>query len=325
MAHQTPTKEVSLSFKTLLERQIKNDFTNRCILLTDILTFCTEGRTSGGSASQRPERPNHSPPEDRDDTRGSEKEQRGRQHDNVTQLQEPQAPVATSINSLSVKLRGHKRKSQAQVEESSSGEDEDEEPTVAKTPVRSHALSPASSSHSAPPSEQVLRSSPKTRRTEVRVDATESSGASVKDLEQAMSKHLPSATLTKPESPVVHQPTDFSTDTLLKQQQQRSTIQWIGAHHHLGHLSPQQSSSLSASALLRQFHANRESVIRANVHGIAASGTRAPSSGSAYYTGETPQNGPLPTPPGSEGSSTYGEHQFALAAHNQKGETISFD
>ena len=27
----------------------------------------------------------------------------------------------------------------------------------------------------------------------------------------------------------------------------------------------------------------------------------------------------MPTPPGSEGSSTYGEHQFVLSAHNQKG------
>lgn len=316
MAHQTPTKEVKLPYKKKKKLFLILRITNN---VPESLLFSASGRTSGGSASQHPERPHHSPPEDRDDTRGSEKEQRGRQHDNVTQLKEPQAPVATSINSLSAKLRGHKRKSQPQPEESSSGEDEDDEP-IAKTPVRSHALSPASSSHSAPSSEQqVLRSSPKTRRTEVRVDATEPSGTSVKDLEQAMSKHLPSATLTKPESPVLHQPTDFSTDTLLKQQQQRSTIQWIGAHHHLGHLSPQQSSSLSASALLRQFHANRESVIRANVHGIAASGTRTPSSGSTYYTGETTQNGPLPTPPGSEGSSTYGEHQFVLAAHNQKG------
>ncbi|XP_034948880.1 protein trachealess isoform X3 [Chelonus insularis] len=275
-----------------------------------------EGRSSGGPTNQHPENPHHSPPEDREDSRTSEGETRGgRHHDNTSQMQqEPQAGVST-IGSLSVKsLTRHKRK-YAQEDESSSGEEEDEEEAV-KTP-RNHALSPASSNHSIPANEQVLRPpSPKVRRSETR-EPEVSAGTSVKDLEQAMSKHLPGASLNKPDSPVLHQPTDFSTDTLLKQQQQRSTIQWIGAHH-LGHLSPQQSSttSLPASALLRQLYANRESVIRANVHGITSSSNRTSSTGSGYYAGEVPQ-GPLPTPPGSEGSSTYGEHQFVLG-HNQK-------
>ena len=166
------------------------------------------------------------------------------------------------------------------------------------------------------------------RRTEDLTDshqglAGSTAGASVKDLEQAMSKHLPGAVLSKADSPIaLHQPTDFSTDALLKQQQQKSTIQWIGAHHHLGHLSPQQASAaagLPTSALLRQLYANRESVIRANVHGGGTGGgaTRAPSAG-GYY--DNPQGGgPLPTPPGSEGSSTYGEHQFAVLSAAQKG------
>jgi neuronal PAS domain-containing protein 1/3 len=105
-----------------------------------------------------------------------------------------------------------------------------------------------------------------------------------------MSKHLPVA-LDKT-------PTDFSTDTLLKQQQ-KSTIQWIGA---LPQTQPP-GAPLPASALLRQLYANRESVIRANVH--AGRGTTG-----SYYAGEM---GPLPTPPGSEGS--YSD-QFVL--HNQK-------
>lgn len=187
---------------------------------------------------------------------------------------------------------------------------------------RSHALSPAPSNHSISGGEQILCSaSPKSRRVEDRTSNVDSTGTSVKDLEQAMSKHLPVQNLNKSHSPTLHQPTDFSTDALLKQQQQRSTIQWIGAHHHLGHLSPQQSSTapLPASALLRQLYANRESVIRANVHGITSSGTtRTSSSGGTYYAGDTTPSGPLPTPPGSEGSSTYGEHQFVLATHNQK-------
>ncbi|XP_051157483.1 protein trachealess isoform X3 [Leptopilina boulardi] len=283
-----------------------------------------EGRSSGGPATnQHSEHSHHSPPEDKEDTRGSEGETRGgRHHDNVTQLQQQESQT---VNPLNAKMRGSKRKL-VQEDETSSGEDEEEdEESISKTPNgRNHALSPASSNHSLSTSEQVLRAtSPKTRRTEIRPESSENAtgvSASVKDIEQAMSKHLPGASLTKPDSPAMHQPTDFSTDALLKQQQQRSTIQWIGAHHHLGHPSSQQSSapSLPASALLRHLYAtNRESVIRANVQGITSSGTRTPSSG-GYYT-DTAQNGPLPTPPGSEGSSTYGEHQFVLAAHNQKG------
>lgn len=134
----------------------------------------------------------------------------------------------------------------------------------------------------------------------------------MKDLENAMSKHLPSC-----KSPV-HQPTDFSTDALLKQQQ-RTTIQWIGAHHQ----QLQQQGPLPASALLRQLYANRESVIRANVHGITSAGSRSGSSAS-YYPGDT-QVGPLPTPPGSEGSSSYSEHQFLLSQHQNYPAGYSMD
>ncbi|KOC60745.1 Protein trachealess [Habropoda laboriosa] len=284
-----------------------------------------EGRNHGGPSNQHQEHPHRSPPEDREDTRGSENEKRGsRHHDNIAQLQqEPQTTVG-NISTLVVKLRGHKRKLHEDDSSSNEEEDEEDDSTVKVTNnERSHALSPAPSNHSISGGEQVLCStSPKSRRVEDRTSNADSTGTSVKDLEQAMSKHLPGQNLNKSHSPTLHQPTDFSTDALLKQQQQRSTIQWIGAHHHLGHLSPQQSTTapLPASALLRQLYANRESVIRANVHGITSSGsTRTSSSGGTYYAGDTTPSGPLPTPPGSEGSSTYGEHQFVLATHNQKG------
>ncbi|XP_045503905.1 protein trachealess isoform X1 [Colias croceus] len=120
---------------------------------------------------------------------------------------------------------------------------------------------------------------------------------SVRDLENAMSKHLPALDGKE----ISHRPTDFSTDALLKQQQQKSTIQWIGTQNHpLNHLNrqiPGNHSSTPASALLRQLYANRESVIRSNFLGDARTG--------GYYSGDG-QSGPLPTPPGSEGSG-YGE------------------
>ncbi|XP_058797223.1 protein trachealess isoform X2 [Phymastichus coffea] len=286
------------------------------------------GRSSGGPTNPHSDHPHRSPRDDRDDARGSETDVAGRgvrHHDNVvTQLQqEPQTTTA--------KLRGRKRKlavaaAVAIVNDVEVGsDDEDDEDETGIKNGRSHALSPASSNHSVPTNDQLMRTgSPKVRRTEDLSEShhgasTSGTGTSVKDLEQAMSKHLPGAGLNKADSPAIHQPTDFSTDALLKQQQQKSTIQWIGAHHHLGHLSPQQSSTLPASALLRQLYANRESVIRANVHGITSGsgpGSRAPSAG-GYYP-DNPQAGPLPTPPGSEGSSTYGDHQFVLSAHNQK-------
>lgn len=91
--------------------------------------------------------------------------------------------------------------------------------------------------------------------------------SSVKDLENAMSKHLPSPVNSSAN-------TDFSTDALLKQHQDKgSTIQWIGHPNHHFH---QQTSPMPATALLRQLYANRESVIRA---------TR-PSTGGVFYPGE---------------------------------------
>ncbi|XP_069172361.1 protein trachealess isoform X5 [Procambarus clarkii] len=107
------------------------------------------------------------------------------------------------------------------------------------------------------------------------VPPTRSDEGAVRDLEAAMTRHLPDDT------------TDFSTDALLKSgctstgissTGQRSTIQWVGG------TSGQQSSSLPASTLLRQLYASRESVIRSSVQ-------------RSYYS---EMGSALPTPPGSE-------------------------
>ncbi|XP_050556269.1 protein trachealess isoform X3 [Spodoptera frugiperda] len=136
-------------------------------------------------------------------------------------------------------------------------------------------------------------------KTNLAIPEGGSDATSVRDLENAMSKHLPSVALDGKE--ISHRPTDFSTDALLKQQQQKSTIQWIGTqNHHLNPLNrqiPTNHTSTPASALLRQLYANRESVIRSNFLGDGRTG--------GYYSGDG-QSGPLPTPPGSEGSG-YGE------------------
>lgn len=204
------------------------------------------------------------------------------------------------LNGVNVK-RPHKRKlstPQQRGEEDSCCSSDEEEKLAASRSKRCAVLSPSSSCHSAHP---VV--SPKTQPP----DDSDSGGAlvggsTVKDLEHAMSKHLPQGIDKTP--PSIHQPTDFSTDALLKQQQQRSTIQWIGAHHHLNHLTHQQGG-LPASALLRQLYVNRESVIRANVHAVPG---RPGSSGGTYYTGDmNHSHGPLPTPPSSDGSYNGGD------------------
>lgn len=299
-----------------------------------------EGRNSGGPSNQQD--PHRSPP-DMTDESPEEHDQQGRNThlDHITQLHTtsnehshqqlrntPAAEKEISPQPTTTTRRGHKRRLRADSGHSSSNEEEAvaEDSYIVYSQHKSAgpaALSPASSScHSTSGTRQPVSTAEASPATVTAMTATESdtatTGTSVKDLEHAMSKHLPSNMLTsKSASPQPHhQPTDFSTDALLKQQQQRSTIQWIGAHH--AHLNAQQqhqvtggsTTPLPASALLRQLYANRESVIRANVHGItsASAGGRGGSTGS-YYTSPD-QVGPLPTPPGSEGS--YSEHQFML-------------
>lgn len=131
---------------------------------------------------------------------------------NVSQQETSQRGNSTNTNETITK-RGHKRK---QSEADSCCSDESQDRTNSTPPAKISA--------------DVIEPDPEP--------------PSVRDLEHAMSKHLPTQTTT-----------DFSTDTLLKQQQKSSTIQWIGTHHA--------QAQMPASALLRQLYANRESVIRA--------------------------------------------------------------
>lgn len=161
---------------------------------------------------------------------------------------------------------------------------------------------------------------------------------SVKDLENAMSKHLPSPINNN------NTTTDFSADSLLKQDQEKSsTIQWIGHHHNPFH---QQAAPMPATALLRQLYANRESVIRAtarqSTNGVFYPGNLHSQSWlSFFHTNECmlaerhciyisidfslfiidgSSAGPLPTPPGSESSF---DNQFLLHGHPQKSDAFT--
>ncbi|XP_063234024.1 protein trachealess [Bacillus rossius redtenbacheri] len=270
------------------------------------------GSRNAGGAPRPQQDPHRSPPDLEDGSSEPPGDQRGRgQLDHAAQLRAEHIRLAAGLSIRALKKlsgekqaprRAGKRKladddsSCCSSEEEEEDEEEDEE-EVARgkpppPPPRVAVLSPASSScHSS------ATGAPAPSPGEAAAATT------VKDLEHAMSKHLPRAS---PPPAAAHQPTDFSADALLKQQQQRSTIQWIGAHHHHHHHHPSlaHQQQLPASALLRQLYANRESVIRANVHAGARPG--------AGYYAAADAAGPLPTPPGSDGSSAYGDHQFAL-------------
>lgn len=181
-------------------------------------------------------------------------------------------------------------------------------------------------------SDTTMMNEPKVNNVALNLNPSESidehGESSVKDLENAMSKHLPSPINSNNNNNGNNTTTDFSADSLLKQQQDKgSTIQWIGAHHNIPF--HQQNAPMPATALLRQLYANRESVIRATA--------RQTSSG-VYYPGKSnlsPSNqvkyqeiqlidfvlltdgsssGPLPTPPGSESSF---DNQFLLHGHQK--------
>ncbi|KAL3289946.1 hypothetical protein HHI36_023329 [Cryptolaemus montrouzieri] len=270
-----------------------------------------DGRNSGGPPNQ-PQDPKQSSQNLDDSSAGPKSGSTGKaeetgelrtrrlEHIQVSQLQNNQQDQRKQIAAR----RGSKRKN------GSSDEDEMEDHNPPS--LRNNVISPASSScHSTGGNHPISES---TGTSPKNLEEPANNGTSVKDLEHAMSKHLPVC-----KSPS-HQPTDFSTDALLKQQQ-RTTIQWIGTHHQ----QLQQQSPLPASALLRQLYANRESVIRANVHGITSSTGRSNSSSTSYYSSDGQVGvGPLPTPP-SEGSSSYSEHQFLLSQHQNYPAGYSMD
>lgn len=101
----------------------------------------------------------------------------------------------------------------------------------------------------------------------------ERSENSVKNLENVVSKHLPSNT-------------DFSTDSLLKQQEKNNNIQWSGYQENSQQQQQQQQSSSSpvmpATSLLRQLYANRESVIRATTTSLYSDAGALPTPPSDY-------------------------------------------
>ncbi|CAH1791756.1 unnamed protein product [Owenia fusiformis] len=104
---------------------------------------------------------------------------------------------------------------------------------------------------------------------------------SVRDLEAAMTRHLPTSSthLVSSELQNAVLVSDYAA-----LQKQKSTIQWIGSQQHLYDSAP-----LPASNLLRQLYANRESVIRSNPR-------------PQYYTESS-----LLTPPGGENHLTLGQ------------------
>lgn len=102
-------------------------------------------------------------------------------------------------------------------------------------------------------------------------DSSEPRETSVKDLENVMSKHLP--------SPSSNHATDFSTDSLLKE---KEPSVWNTVSY-----GDQQPPPMPASSLLRQLYANRESVIRAARPSYAY------------------PDGALPTPPGEYPNDAY--------------------
>lgn len=106
--------------------------------------------------------------------------------------------------------------------------------------------------------------------------AKDRSESSVKDLENAMSKHLP--------SPSSSHATDFSADSLLKHHDKESTA-WSSSSSTYAEQQP--SPVMPATSLLRQLYANRESVIRA-------------ARPSYVYP-----DGTLPTPPGEYPNESY--------------------
>ncbi|CAB0021052.1 unnamed protein product, partial [Nesidiocoris tenuis] len=253
-----------------------------------------EGRSSGGGRVQERHLGPSELEEESPDLAG---DQRGRGH--MDHIHPPDHQQINNVLTRPHKKTGERRASKRKNDdESSYSSDEDVangggsggagasggQPVRKRYPI----LSPASSSCQS----SALAGSPKAGNE---VDSDSAAGGTVKELEQAMSKHLPPPPQDKT-SAVAQQHTDFSTDALLKAQQ-RSTIQWIGALQQQ-HAPGPGGGPLPASTLLRQLYANRESVIRANVT------TR----GGGYYGPD--MIGPLPTPPGSEGSGgAYGGPQ----------------
>ncbi|XP_032573665.1 protein trachealess isoform X1 [Drosophila sechellia] len=212
--------------------------------------------------------------------------------------------VATPVPAATPPVQSTKRKRKTKA--SQHAEDQGQEQVISEQPLPKL------------PTMEQRDQQPRSRLPSI-VDEQPSSAAdsAVKDLEQAMSKHLPSPAAVAPPN------TDFSADSLLKQQQQQqqldpneksSTIQWIGTPYQ------QPPAPMPATALLRQLYANRESVIRATAR-------QTPTGvGPGVFYGDQ-QTGPLPTPPGSESSyeNQYLQLHSAASGGHPGGQKTSAD
>ncbi len=107
--------------------------------------------------------------------------------------------------------------------------------------------------------------------------------SSVRELEEAMNKHLPSlGSEMEPLRGSIGVGQDYSQSVLSLHQKHKSTIQWIGSQSSHG-----ATETLPATNLLRSLYANRESVIRTNVYNPRPQ---------YHYHGDVQNN--LLTPPG---------------------------
>ncbi|XP_033157943.1 protein trachealess isoform X4 [Drosophila mauritiana] len=215
--------------------------------------------------------------------------------------------VATPVPAATPPVQSTKRKRKTKA--SQHAEDQGQEQAISEQPLPKL------------PTMEQRDQQPRSRLPSI-VDEQPSSAAdsAVKDLEQAMSKHLPSPAAVVSVAPPN---TDFSADSLLKQQQQQqqldpneksSTIQWIGTPYQ------QPPAPMPATALLRQLYANRESVIRATAR-------QTPTGvGPGVFYGDQ-QTGPLPTPPGSESSyeNQYLQLHSAASGGHPGGQKTSAD
>nr|AAM11264.1 RH17284p [Drosophila melanogaster] len=215
--------------------------------------------------------------------------------------------VATPVPAATPPVQSTKRKRKTKA--SQHAEDQGQEQVISEQPLPKL------------PTMEQRDQQPRSRLPSI-VDEQPSSAAdsAVKDLEQAMSKHLPSPAAVVSVAPPN---TDFSADSLLKQQQQQqqldpneksSTIQWIGTPYQ------QPPAPMPATALLRQLYANRESVIRATAR-------QTPTGvGPGVFYGDQ-QTGPLPTPPGSESSyeNQYLQLHSAASGGHPGGQKTSAD
>jgi neuronal PAS domain-containing protein 1/3 len=140
---------------------------------------------------------------------------------------------------------------------------------------------PETKKQNLPPASSLLQDAASIKERDASKDRNETS---VRDLENAMSKHLP--------SPSSNHATDFSTNTILKDKEAPSS--WNSSVAF-----PEQPTVMPASTLLKQLYANRESVIRAArpSYGVYSDGALPTPPGDYSASENYPSNYSAPYPP----------------------------